>query len=206
MSIIYEVEEASTSSTSNSTPKCGGMKVQLVSKSKSERLLEKYFDAFEFEFDYEQSGIWSPPIRRTAYVGSPGKMFTEQEMMDRLKSVLEGRNGSCRRSGSACIDVWGCISSLFTTFQKRVKRRREITFGVKASGGDLHPTGGRDVAGSVEEVAPKSPDALETTDVCDGPSRGRKRIRSGLPEGVEPDPVYMAYLHMYFPQYYIPPN
>lgn len=121
-------EEASTSSTPNSTPKCG-MKVQLVSKSKSERLLEKYFDAFEFEFDYEQSGIWSPPVRRTAYVGSPGRMFTEQEMMAKLKAVLEGRNGSCRRrNGSACLDVWGCISSLFFTFQKRVKKRREITF------------------------------------------------------------------------------
>lgn len=129
MSIICEEEEEEEA---QSTPKCGMMKVQLVSKSKSERLLEKYFDAFEFEFefDYEQSGIWSPPVRRTAYVGSPGRMFTEQEMMDRLKCVLEGRNGSCRRTGSACLDVWGCISSLFSTFQKRVKKRREITLGM----------------------------------------------------------------------------
>lgn len=125
---IYE-EEASTSSTL-STPTCG-MKIQLVSKSKSERLLEKYFDAFEFDFNYEQSGIWSPPVRRTAYLGSPGRVLSEQEMMAKLRSVLETTSGSsCTRRGSTCFDVWGCISSLFSTFQKRVKRRREITFGM----------------------------------------------------------------------------
>ncbi|CAO2823501.1 unnamed protein product [Amaranthus hypochondriacus] len=125
---IHE-EEPSTSSTS--TPKCS-IKIQLVSKSKSERLVEKYFDAFEFDFDYEQSGIWSPPLIRTAYVGSPGngRVFTDQEMVDKLREVLEARNGSCSTRNSACFDVWGCISSLFTSFQKRVKRRREITFGM----------------------------------------------------------------------------
>ncbi|KMT04450.1 hypothetical protein BVRB_8g181220 [Beta vulgaris subsp. vulgaris] len=124
MSICEEDVQVSTS-----TPQCG-MKIQLVSKSKSERLLEKYFDAFEFDFNYEESGIWSPPVRRTTYVGSPGRCFTEEEMMAKLRDVLEARNGSCTRRNSACLDVWGCISSLFSTFQKRVKRRREITFGM----------------------------------------------------------------------------
>ncbi|KAK9706832.1 hypothetical protein RND81_07G154800 [Saponaria officinalis] len=97
--------------------------VMLVSKSKNEMLLEKYFDAFEFDFDYEKSGIWSPPVRRTAFLGSPERVFTEEELMDKLRNALESRKVK------GCVNVWGCISSLFSSFQKRVKKRKEITFG-----------------------------------------------------------------------------
>lgn len=133
---MYEASSSSTtlpispSSTCSSSSSQCAMRVQLVSKSKSERLMEKYFDAFEFDFDYEQSGIWSPPVRRTAFVDSPDRVITKHEMVERLRSVLEARNGvECATNGrKACFHVWGCVASLFSVFQKRVKRRREITF------------------------------------------------------------------------------
>lgn len=44
--------------------------VQMVSKTESERLLGKFFDASKYDFDYDQSGLWSPPL-------CPNKVFLE---------------------------------------------------------------------------------------------------------------------------------
>lgn len=68
-----------TESSSASTPN-----IQMVSKTVSDRLLGKFFDALQYDFDYEQSGLWSPPIPRKVYLDSPGNICSEDQMFSKL--------------------------------------------------------------------------------------------------------------------------
>ncbi|XVF25612.1 hypothetical protein REPUB_Repub13aG0227000 [Reevesia pubescens] len=97
--------EVFSSSPSNLLPEPSPVKVQVVPKSVSNRLLEKFFDVSEFNFDYEKSGIWSPPVRRSAFLSSHGRIFTEQEMLEKLKSVMDRRRS---RRYNICFNAFCC--------------------------------------------------------------------------------------------------
>ncbi|KAF6173326.1 hypothetical protein GIB67_027021 [Kingdonia uniflora] len=61
------------------------LNIQFVSKRTSEKLLGKFCDVSEFGFDYEISGLWSPPVQRNVYLDSPGRICDDSEMFKKLK-------------------------------------------------------------------------------------------------------------------------
>lgn len=69
----------------------GDLRVQFVPKTVSDRLLIKFSDISELGFDYEQSGLWSPPVPRAAFLSSPDNygVCTDEEMGERLRRVTE---------------------------------------------------------------------------------------------------------------------
>ena len=81
------LESSSSSNTSTASPS-----IQMVSKSVSERLLGKFFDASQYDFDYEQSGLWSPPIQRRAFLDSPGKICSQDVIFSKLKRANKAWN------------------------------------------------------------------------------------------------------------------
>ncbi|KAM6573915.1 uncharacterized protein LOC115697975 [Cannabis sativa] len=81
---------SSSESESSTTTTTTTSNVQMVSKSVSERLLGKFFDASQYDFDYQQSGLWSPPLRRKAFLDSPaGNVCSD---VDQLFSNLKKPN------------------------------------------------------------------------------------------------------------------
>lgn len=62
--------------------------VQTVPKSTSDKLLQKFFDATEFGFDYETSGLWSPPLERSVYFSPSGQLFNHADLHTKLQNVL----------------------------------------------------------------------------------------------------------------------
>ncbi|KAK8692546.1 hypothetical protein V6N13_076004 [Hibiscus sabdariffa] len=90
------------SSSPSNLPQPSPVKVQVVPKPVSDRLLEKFLDVSEFNFDYSKSALWSPPVRRSAFLSSHGRIFTKREMLERLRRVMDRR---LHRRYNICFNV-----------------------------------------------------------------------------------------------------
>ncbi|KAI5571400.1 hypothetical protein BDE02_11G092000 [Populus trichocarpa] len=99
------VDSSSTGSSSLACPS-----IQMVSKSDSERLLGKYFDASQYGFDYEQSSLWSPliPARRVFLASPAGHICYEDEFFSKLKKAKR-----------ACIRRIACFNHTFWRTSRR---------------------------------------------------------------------------------------
>ncbi|KAK3432948.1 hypothetical protein EUGRSUZ_D00467 [Eucalyptus grandis] len=63
--------------------------VQLVSKSMFDQLLHKFPESEHVGFDYKQSALWSPLIKRNAFLSSLGKVITDHGILEKAGSITD---------------------------------------------------------------------------------------------------------------------
>ncbi|MQL85372.1 hypothetical protein Taro_017899 [Colocasia esculenta] len=72
-----------------------GRVVQLVPLRVADEVPGKCPDVSEVGFEYNRSGLWSPPVPRVAFLSLPGQISIRVEMVERLQAA-EARAGKAR--------------------------------------------------------------------------------------------------------------
>ncbi|KAL1826866.1 hypothetical protein ACET3Z_005278 [Daucus carota] len=131
MPFISEISAAASSSCSlpvnvaNTAPGFSPIRVEMVSKSVSRRLLHKFRDVSDAGLDYLPSRLWSPPFQPSMFLSSPGNsIVTPKDMLLRLRKLAQPRQ---RRRYRICFNAFWC-------FAKRSRGSFCCTAGSKTNG------------------------------------------------------------------------
>ncbi|KAK8678152.1 hypothetical protein V6N13_143662 [Hibiscus sabdariffa] len=82
------------SSSPSNLPHPSPVKVQVVPKPVSDRLLEKFLDVSEFNFDYSKSALWSPPGSKKCLLKLPWHVAALERKYWKCEDLLLSLNAA----------------------------------------------------------------------------------------------------------------